>query len=650
MSTATAERPKTKPPMPKSGQTKWFLTDDPKTAAKLGATVVDTWTLADERRINDLSYWARLYGTASLSFSGSLKTRVYNTRSTLLNPLAATYNGCKTVVDTVSNTVAQHKPVAQFTATDGDWKSHKVAKQRARFIAGWFYEQEIYKRTVQAFLDSAVWGVGILHVYAKNGRAVTERVFPGDLFIDQTACTTNETPREMARIRLMDRWEAWAMFEGNEEAQAAIMRAEKVQISVNGWNSDTSEIIQLNELWRLPSHPKASDGKHLLATTTEPLKYEPWTRPTFPFAMVVCSPQMFGYWPQGMVEPLANVQLQYNELSFVVNEAQRLGGGFQLWVDSTSSVVVESMTNEIGGVMRGNGKPTSLLYQLVQPELYERLEKLERMFFTLSGVAQMVAAPDPDKDPRASGIAIRSRVAIYDERHALWVQSYQDMHLALGKLAIQTVEEIIEAEKAAKEDGTEEEKRGVGSYEVYSTNGPQSDPIDFKDLKFKPNEQYVLTCMPVADLPDTIEGRVALAQEFVQNGWYDEATARQVFLAPYDTARVETFFNASREYFGKVLDAAVEDGTPVPEPESTDNLPLALNMALQQLMYAKNRGVAEGRCDLIRDFIKLVVARQKLPPTATPANGPGTPLADPQAPPTSELLPNPNAAAAPLAA
>jgi hypothetical protein len=624
----------------------WYLEADADEAAKLVDKQVSQWMRLDERRLYDLGYFAKLYGTARLGFSGTLmQGRSFRTRTNYINPLAATFNGCRSCVDTISNTVTQHRPVVEAAATDGDWKAHKVAKMRMRFFGGWFYEQQIYKKTRVAFRDSGAWGKGLIGVFPKNGRAVAERVFPGDLFLNPATCITSAEPMEIARVRLIDRQEAYAMFEGDAEAQQAIMEAEEEDITVDSMVTDSDDLIRLNEIWRVSSAPGVPDGRHLISTTTKAVRLRPWRWPNLPFASVDCSDPVFGYWPQGLVEQLQNLQLQYNDLSYSVNEAHDMGGRFKLFVNSASNIVVDNITNESGIVLRGDGEPRSMLWQLVQPEIYTRLKELEEQFYRQAGIAQMVAqASEPDVPE--SGIARRERVAIYDERHASWVQSYQDMHITLGTLAIQTVQDLLDDEKAAAEDPA----KWKGTYTVYSVKGPKADPIDFAELGFKPDEQYVLRSMPVNDLPDKIEGRVALAQEYVQNGWYDEATAREVFHLP-DISRVESLYNAAYEYYTKVLDAAVEDGTPIPEPESFDNLQLALRLSLQQLLYAKNRGISSKNCDLIRNYITqleaLVMAAQQGGPMAnaqaqvsSPANDP---LADPKSPGTSDLLPNPNA-------
>lgn len=627
----------------------WKLTGD--AAAKVANGAISHWLAFDQRRQSDLALFARLYGNAEMMYSGqqlsansAMGSRTFSTgiRDRIENSLAATFNGIQSCVDTLTNVNAQHKPVVQFAATDGDWTSHKIAKQRGRFIAGWFYEQEIYKKTAIQFRDSGVWGAGIVGVFNRCGRAVAERVYPGDLFVDPASCITSNAPREIARVHLMDRYQAWAMFEGDAEAQKKIEMADEVRPMVDSYISDTTDLIQLTEFWRLPSSPGAGDGCYLMATTTSDLEQKEWRHDNFPLAFIIATDRLFGFWPQGLAEQLENLQQQFNQLSYSINEAIELAGRFKLFAASSSNLVIDNIGNETGETLRGDGAPTSLLWECVQPEVYARLAELKADFYQQSGVAQMVASQEkPSVDE--SGIAIRERLSVFDERHALWTNSYQDAHTTLARLAIQTVGDILDdAEEeriAAKERG--ESVPDASTYTVYSVKGPKADPIDFNDLRFEPDEQYVIQTMPVAQLPDTIEGRIAAAEDMVQAGWYDQATARQVFGAPFDVARVETLFNAAYEFFEKTLDAICEDGTEPPDPDGNDQLALGLKLALQYYAYAKVRDVSQGRIDTLTKYITAIKAKilEATPPPPTGA----PPMGVPGQPQTSGLLPSPNA-------
>ena len=618
---------------------KWYLQEDPEKATRIANARLLRYRANDQRRIYDYEHWSKLYGTGFLGGgSGSLTHRQVTTRTRIANPYAASFNGIQSTTDSVTALVGQHKPVAQFTATDGNWTSHQIAKLRARYIAGWFYEEEAYQKGQICFRDSSVWADGICRVWAQNNRARISRAFPGNIYVNQVECIDGGTPREMGQVRLIDRHEAHEMYEGNTAGQEAILRAPNAYVQVDGFADEDDDLILFNEMWRLPSAPDADDGRFLVATEDLPVEWSQYRHPNFPFAIMQCTPSMEGFWSQGLAEQLENLQLEYGDLSYSANEAIDIAGRLKLWVDDNSQVDVEAIDNEPGSMLRGTKPPVSLLWQAVQPEVWQRLDKIEQLFFLQSGANSTAAgggAPTNDE----SGLALRLRLDVYSQRFAIRVLNYQQWFLTLAKLGIQCVSDILAARKEIDDDDD-------GSYFVRSV-GSISEPIDFKDLAFRPGEQFTVTCVPINDLPDTIEGRTALAQEFVANGYYDEYTAREVFLFA-DTVRVETLFNAQYEYIQKTLDAIVEKGKDgYRSPEVTDNLALMLQKAQQHLSYAKERDVAEDRCDLLRRFIlevKNMIKQQKAdmaPPVQAPQ---AQPLGVPAAAPVSKLLPVPTAA------
>ena len=611
--------------LPTKLKKRWFQVEDEEQQATLVHAAISQWQTMQQWRNWDLLKYSRLYGTQFVGFASLVNNRVISTRNRNANPLACSFNGTKSSIDTVTAKIAQHKPVVQFNVTDGDWTSHKIAEMRDRFIAGLFFENDLYAKGRQAFLDSAVWGDGLIQVYAKNGRIHYERIFPGDIYINPSEVVTANNLTEMAIQKLMDRTDAYMMLDEDPK----VLDAPQVKIAIDGVFSDDSDLIKLNEIWHLPSFPGAGDGRHVIATENAIISDEEWKHSNFPFARITCMPNMYGYWGTGICELLQNTQLQYDEISYAINESIELGGYFKIFNQSAENIVVEELDNEIGSVLRGDAPPTSLLWELVQPEIWQRLATLKDEFYQLSGVSQMNAMSEKPAGDE-SGVALREANDIYTERFSIWTESFQDFYLMVARLSIQTLMDILE--------NSEE-----NSYKVYSSTSIVADPIDFADLAFEENEQYVIKCEPVNDVAGTLEDRVAAASEFVANGWYDEQTAREVFQLP-DTSRIENLYNSTYEYIHMILDAMIEEGKEA-HPDPLDNLPLMLTLATQYFNYARTRKVSQGKVDMVINFIsevKSLIQQATPPPQAAPTSGPA--LGNPAAPPTADLGVNPNAA------
>lgn len=622
---------KIKDPM---SQNKWWAVDDAEEAARLITGNIEYWRVNQQRRIRDYILYARLYGTAQLGWFGGL-SKLSTMRRPVLDPLLATKNIIQSIVDTSSSKVASNKTKPLFQTSDGEWSAQKRCKERNKFIKGLFEEQKTYELARLAFRDSGVFGDGFIQVYNCNGKVTHERVYPGELYVDEGEAIISDPghlPRELHRVKVMDRVQLVAMFPDKEKE---ILEAPGATIDQMGGLLTLANTVEVHESWRLPSTPTSKDGRHFMSVGEHALTdMEVWKSPRYPFARVVCLPRLFGYFSQSLVETLANQQLQYDTLSYSINEAIELAGRFKVWLPTAANLNPSHLTNEIGMAFRSDQPPQFLLTQAVQSEVYERLDAIEQGMYNQAGISQMQAnATIPEGMEDASGIAIREHDDIATQRFAIWGESYQEMMLEVARISVDTVQQIIEQQK---EDGEEQ------TYVIHTIGDKMSEDLDWADLAFEEDEQYVITCYPVSELPDTPEGKLAFATNLSQLGFYDEATLRSILQFP-DVDRVENLYNSAMDKLNMQLCDMIEKGEVV-HPEPSDNLNMAKNLAIQYLNYGQVRSVPEHRLDVIRQYIQEV---GQMLQAAMPPPGPATAL-PPGAPPVpvqpSPLVPQPSGA------
>ena len=109
-----------------------------------------------------------------------------------------------------------------------------------------------------------------------------------------------------------------------------------------------------------------------------------------------------------------------------------------------------------------------------------------------------------------------------------------------------------------------------------------------------------------------------------------------------DLEQNEKLNNASEERIFKYLDAIVEDGDYTP-PDAFMDLPLAEELVVQYYNLYVAAKLEENKADMLRNFFSQIQTL-KLAATPPPSAAPVAP-ANPTATPTSNLLPNTNAAA-----
>lgn len=613
---------------------RWWNEDGDRVALSV-SRCLEEWNVYDSRRENEYLRYADLYGKGLSFFGlGSGRTKRSVSRAKIVSGRAATWNGVQSGIDSATAQVGANRTRPRFLASGGDYKAHKLAASRNRWIGGLFYQRKTYDLGRQAFRDSGIWGDGIVHVFAHGMTPHHERVYPGELHVNDSEAEITGTSRTMIRTRRMDREDAIGLFRDGQgkvdkRIAEAIRKAPNVPDEEYGAATDTSDLIELHEAWRLPSFcpdipsNEQTDGRHVICTVNATLWDQPWRWNCFPFAKVQCISRPFGFWSQGFAEVLENMQLDYNTLSTSVNAALRLGGRFKLWCKTGSNIVIEHINNEIGAILRSDDPPQSLLWQLVQPEVYQRMETLKTQMREQVGTNQMQANGTKPAGLNAA-VALREYNDIGTQRLAIWGQSYEEMYLQIARLSVMVQQDIMDRYPNARFE-----------LKVQKPNGT-CDTIDYRDIEFKPGEEFTVTCYPTAELPDTPEGRLELAQEYVQAGWYDQDTAREVF-SNGDTARVESVYNATMELFERITDEIIEHGTQ-PDVDALDNNVLGLRLAEKKYAYAKVREVSQEHLDVFARYIlelqASIAANQPKPPAPPPAN--------PEPTPTSPLIPNVN--------
>jgi hypothetical protein len=181
---------------------------------------------------------------------------------------------------------------------------------------------------------------------------------------------------------------------------------------------------------------------------------------------------------------------------------------------------------------------------------------------------------------------------------------------------------------------------GRGAYHVKSPGARFLETINWRDVRLE-DDQYVMQCFPVSSLPNDPAGRLQTVQEYVQAGFYSQRQAKRLLAFP-DLEQEDSLAQASEDYLYGILDRVVENGEPtVIEP--LDNLALALELTLEYYHRGKEQNLEEERLEMLRRMIAQVNALQaaSLPPPAPMPALPG-PLANPMAPPVSDLVPNVN--------
>ncbi len=152
-------------------------------------------------------------------------------------------------------------------------------------------------------------------------------------------------------------------------------------------------------------------------------------------------------------------------------------------------------------------------------------------------------------------------------------------------------------------------------------------------------DPFVIKCFTESSLPRTPAGRMATVTEQVQAGMLTLREGRRLLKFP-DLEANEQLDNASEERIFKILDGIVEDGK-YEEPDPFMDLGLAIELTVKYYNLYMAAKLEEDKAEMLRNFFKQCLALQQAAmPPPMPMGAPAAPQANPEAAPTSPLLPN----------
>ena len=257
----------------------------------------------------------RLYGNRD--YAGVLPS----TFSESISQDRVTLNVIKSVCDTVSARIAKNRPRPVFLTSGGNYSTQRRAKLLEKFVESQFYTAGVYKVAPKVFRDCCVFGTGVMQVYNVGTQIRVERVFPGEIYVDQAEGMYGD-PKQIYRRKYINRDVLLDMFPNQE---GAIRTANGPSDEFSDLERDsTVDQIEVVEAWHLPSGPDAKDGKHCIILDGGTLLEESWDHDYFPFVFIHWSERLRGYWGMGLAEELTGIQVEINKLLMKIQKAFQL--------------------------------------------------------------------------------------------------------------------------------------------------------------------------------------------------------------------------------------------------------------------------------------------------------------------------------------
>jgi len=560
--------------------------------------------------------FARLYSNKELlGFTAGLYSRSSN--ESLTNSNRLTLNVIKSCVDTASSKIAKMKPKPLFLTSDGEFQDQIKGQKLTKFIEGVFDDQDAYTLGAKIFVDACVFGTGFIKIHQDGSKVKLERVIPSEIKVDDSESIYGK-PRQMHQIRFINREVLADMF------PEFIDQINNARGGIEGDTRSSLDMVRVTESWHLKSGEKSTDGKHCITIENATLFVENYAKDFFPFVRFTWTDKLLGLFGTGLAEELIGIQIEINKLLITIQKAQHLAAVPRVYIEAGSKVVSAHINNEIGSIIKYVGTaPVIQPSTAIPAEVYTHLENLYNKAYQITGIS-MLAATSKKPSGLDSGVALREYQDIETERFMLTAMRYEKMFLDLAKILVDLSRDLYESNP---------------DLSVKVKGSKFIETIKWSDVDME-DDKFMMRVFPVSMLPTSPQGRLQKVQELIQSGFISKEDG----LALLDYPDLDSVMNlelAARNDAMMVLSKIMETGEYI-APEPFMNLQLTLKLAQSYYLKSKVNSAPEDKLQLLRDFIEDTqgLIEDANAPDPTQAMGMGAaPLAVPEAPPVTDLLP-----------
>ncbi len=485
-------------------------------------------------------------------------------------------------VDTAVSKIGTMKARPFFLTNGGDRTQRDRAEKLTDFFDGLFASINFYDTAKTAFKDGCIALNGFIYPYIDNvEKAIkVERVFPDEIMVDDIDAIYG-TPKTVYRAKMLDRDDVIAMAPNMAKE---ILNAEPIDIQTTGGTNNCDKIWVI-EAWRLPTRKGANDGRHCICIDGASLFSEAYEFNYLPFIPFGWNKRPKGYWSTSIVEEISGVQLDINVTMSKIQECHKMAAVPRVWVENSSKVNIEHITNEVGVIGKYSGIPPIFMTpNAVPPELYNHLAAQIIRGYERIGISQMDAQSIKPTGLN-SGVAMKTY-------HDLGSQRFRDQAERFENLQMEVAERIFDlCEKLAKEKK---------DFSIMTPSKKTIKKINWNEARID-KEDYILQKYPTNMLPSTPEGRKDAVIDYLNSGLLSKEIAVDMLEFP-DLKAAMGRVTSEGKLIDKIIDKMLEDGVyEVPEPYYSPEL--AMTKVRQAYLWAKAEGYHEDKLELLRNFM-----------------------------------------------
>lgn len=529
-------------------------------------------------------------------------------------------NVVRNCIDAATSMITRNTPAVSYVTT-GEFELQERAKARTKFVQGMFHENQTKILGPRAFKDCGILGTGLVKIcrnYSpdrKHGKVVFERTFPGEVWVDESEGIYGD-PRSLFQERAVDAQVLRTLYPGKEK----IIDASSGPDSRYSTNHSTVDQKRVFEAWHLPSAPGAKDGRHDIATDQGILFTERYKHEAFPFAKICFNEEPLGWWGTGLAYQLTGIQYEINTLVRQAQIGLYSSGNMKVAVERGSKIVKSQINNDMWLTkLEYTGKPPVFMTpEPLSATLREMLMFYIDQAYAITGISQLAARGEIPSGLAGSG---RAQLVYRDtdsQRFVEIAKRYEQFHVDLAERGLEAANDIYEE---------------TGSLEVPYVNKRYVERLGFEDIEGDADE-FCVQAEPMSQLPFSMAGRQALADDWKARGWIDDAQAKKIAGAGDIFAEMDVA-SSPLDLIDERLNRIISKGEYM-GPTPIMDLELAFNRTTLRFQRAELDGVPADRLDMLSQFRDEC---QDMITEAEQAQMAETAAAQPPAPPAGPEMP-----------
>jgi hypothetical protein len=565
---------------------------------------------------------ARLYTNQPII---GLTPRTYRQRSPGIKFNAPGLNVVKAVCDAYVSLITHDRPKTFFDVAGGDWELKRKAHHLQMFMDGLAYETELEQKAPDIVMDTAIFGLGVVKIYAdydneKKPRIRIERVLPWEVLVDDQEAVYG-SPDNIYQYKYVDRKVLMDQYPEyvNEIrlANNSVFADAPGSTYVNGTFCDMLVVVEAWHKARVPGSAEEGgsvDGRHTKIVGSTVIEDEVYTWDRFPFEFCYRQKPIQGVWGISLPGELMPTQLEINRMMRTISQSQRLAVGHWL-AERNADVDTNAINNVVASIIRYTGNPpTYVSFQAVSQEVYSYLWALWAKGFESTGVSEMAAMSQVPQGIK-SGKAIDTYADVQSDRFKPAYRNYEHWFIRITEQVIHWAREIMEIYP-------DFEVKAPGSKTMMKT-------VKWADVHLK-DEEFQLKLKPANMLGDDVAERFQMVEDMVGAGFIDPITAKRLMVEngiPDIEGEISLEMAAFNLTMCCATDIADHGIYSPPDAMLADQIPLMINVVRMFYLKAVQCKLAPDRLRMLREWMQQAASLVPPPlppvPPQLPAGGPG---------------------------